>query len=230
MIKVFINKTLVPLIKYLKRKTDTKDSTRVLDEVSKRIARNTVDYIESNMTASLICQKRELLWDYVFSKSSIDGMIMEFGVSEGKSINYFSNLVNNKIYGFDSFEGLKEDWAGSGYVKGHFTRNGELPKVNKNVELIKGWFDESLPKFLETHSGTIKILHVDSDTYQAAKTVLDLLEDRLISGTIIIFDEYFGYLGWKEGEHKAFQELINAKNMKYKYMGFSETSVAVEII
>ena len=177
MIKVFINKTLVPLIKYLKRKTDTKDSTRVLDEVSKRIARNTVDYIESNMTASLICQKRELLWDYVFSKSSIDGMIMEFGVSEGKSINYFSNLVNNKIYGFDSFEGLKEDWAGSGYVKGHFTRNGELPKVNKNVELIKGWFDESLPKFLETHSGTIKILHVDSDTYQAAKTVLDLLED-----------------------------------------------------
>jgi len=230
MIKVFINRTLVPLIRYLKRKTDVKKGTRVLDEVSKRIARSTADYIESNMMASLICQRRELLWEYVFSKSSIDGMIIEFGVSEGKSINYFSKLIDHKIYGFDSFEGLKEDWAGSGYVKDHFTRNGELPKVNKNIELIKGWFDKSLPKFLETHSGPIKILHIDSDTYQSAKTILDFLGDRLISGTIIIFDEYFGYLGWKTGEYKAFQELINEKKMKYRYMGFSETSVTVAII
>jgi hypothetical protein len=37
-----------------------------------------------------------------------------------------------------------EKWR-NGFDKGCFNRNGNLPKVNKNVTLIKGWFDETLP-------------------------------------------------------------------------------------
>ena len=59
-----------------------------------------------------------------------------------------SKLKYYKLYGFDSFKGLPEkqrDW----YDKGSFNRNGNLPKVNSNVKLIKGWFNETLMKFIQ---------------------------------------------------------------------------------
>ena len=96
--------------------------------------------------------------------------------------------------------------------------------------MVKGWFDETLPNFLKEHTAPIKIIHIDGDTYQAAKAALDLTGERLIPGSIIIFDEYFGYLGWRDGEYKAFQELVKQHDINYRYLGFSENTVAVEII
>ena len=37
------------------------------------------------------------------------------------------------MIGFDSFEGLREDWAGTDVEKGHFNLDGKIPKLNKNV-------------------------------------------------------------------------------------------------
>ena len=229
MIKSILNKTLIPFIRYIRRHSSIERSTRVLDEVSRRVAHSSANYIEDNMTNAMIFNKREYLWDYVFSRSKNEGLILEFGVSGGDSINYFSKLTNQKIYGFDSFEGLKEDWGGSSLAKGHFTREGKLPRVSSNVTLIKGWFDETLPNFVDSSDKSIKIIHIDGDTYEAAKIVLEHTGSKLIRGSIIIFDEYFGYLGWKNGEYKAFQEFISDKKIDYKYLAFTENSVAIEI-
>ena len=75
---------------------------------------------------------------------------LEFGVANGNTINYISKFTNDKVYGFDSFEGLPEKWR-DGFDKGAFNRNGVLPQVNSNVELIKGWFNETLVNFI-THT------------------------------------------------------------------------------
>ena len=72
---------------------------------------------------------------------------LEFGVASGHTINYISKFTNDTVYGFDSFEGLPEKWR-DGFDKGAFTRNGEFPNVNTNVQLIKGWFNETLPNFI----------------------------------------------------------------------------------
>ena len=45
---------------------------------------------------------------------------LEFGVYKGESANFFSRYVD-KLYCFDSFQGLKEDWAGTGAMKGTFS-------------------------------------------------------------------------------------------------------------
>ena len=73
---------------------------------------------------------------------------LEFEVASGRTINYISKFTNDKVYGFDSFEGLPEKWR-DGFEKGAFNRNGNFPKVNNNVELIKGWFDNTLPNFIK---------------------------------------------------------------------------------
>jgi hypothetical protein len=79
---------------------------------------------------------------------TINGLIMEFGVYKGESINFIADLLpNRQIYGFDSFEGLPETWRYNFY-KGTFKLNN-LPEVRKNVVLVKGLFEDTLPKFKE---------------------------------------------------------------------------------
>ena len=177
------------------------------------------------------------LWDYMIGclkrsgKLDKDHLFLEFGTWKGHSINYFSELLPHvTFYGFDSFQGLKEDWTGSSFGKGHFSLGGILPKVNSNVTLIKGWFDETLPVFLKNRTENLGLLHIDCDTYESTKVVLDLLRDRIKPGTYILFDEYIGYSSWEIGEYKAFQEFLSHSGFRYKYLGFSNAAVLVQIL
>jgi Flp pilus assembly protein TadD len=158
-----------------------------------------------------------------------EGMVLEFGVRFGNTIHQLARLTLQKIYGFDSFEGLPEVWHHE--PKGSYTTRGEIPKVPPNVELIQGWFDQTLPKFLETHPGPVRLVNVDCDIYSSTKTVLDALAPRIVSGTVIVFDEYIGNEHWREDEFKAFQEAVARYGWKYEYLCFSifTKQVAVRI-
>jgi hypothetical protein len=158
-----------------------------------------------------------------------DDLILEFGVFQAGSINLIASLTEKTIYGFDSFDGLPEYWR-DGYEVGTFALT-ELPDTETNVELIKGWFDESLPSFLQKHTGTVSFLHVDCDLYSSTKTVFTLLQDRIQPGCIIVFDEYFNYPGWEQGEILAFQEFLQATGLNFKYLTYNRRheQVAVRI-
>jgi len=60
--------------------------------------------------------------------------------------------------------------------------------------------------------------------------VLKTLSKNLGAGTIIIFDEYFGYPNFRLHEFKAWKEFVNSTGIKYRYIGYSEQQVAVEIL
>ena len=166
------------------------------------------------------------------SKQQRGGVIAEFGVWKGESINFFArNCPKAKVFGFDSFEGLEEDWYGFRLQKGFFSTNGQLPKCERNVTLIKGWFEDTLPKFcLELQQEKIQLLHMDADTYKPTAYVLNSLTKNLGKGTIVIFDEYFGYPNFRLHEFKAWQELVNSEGLKYRYIGYTEMQVAIEIL
>jgi hypothetical protein len=69
-----------------------------------------------SLVHALSFKDREDLWKYAFSKKNMVGTIAEFGVWKGESINYLAKLTNETIFGFDSFEGLQEDWRGKATV------------------------------------------------------------------------------------------------------------------
>ena len=100
--------------------------------------------------------------------------------------------------------------------KGFFARNA-LPTVRKNCKLVVGWFNETLPKFVKDHKDLVALLHVDSDLYSSAVTVLNTLNHQLVEGTVIVFDEYMNYPGWQLDEFKAWQEFVSKNNIKYEY-------------
>ena len=205
--------------------------------VRQRATEESADYAIRNFTHTMIFDRPEELWSFCIDKSFYlksgggEGVVAEFGVWKGGSINYFAKKCPNaRLYGFDSFEGLEEDWHGFRHSKGFFSLNGKLPKVESNVILRKGWFEDTVPKFLEETTGVqIHLLHMDADTYKPTSYVLNSLANHLDSGSIIIFDEYFGYPNYQQHEFKAFKEFVNKFNVNYRYIGYTEMTVAIEI-
>jgi len=225
-LKTFCDKTLVRFLRYLTFRA-TLSHTNIQAVCHNRAIADSADYADTHMPAALMFQNRVPLWDYAWSNIVITGLVLECGVFKGASINHFAKKTPQTIYGFDSFEGLKEDWKGHYLPKGFFNLGGQLPRVATNVTLIKGWFDQTLPPFLLTHEGPIAFLHLDSDTYEAAKIVFEQMAPRLVKGTVILFDEYFGYRGWRMGEWKAWQEYVADHGTRYRYLGFPDEQVAI---
>jgi hypothetical protein len=225
----FLDRTLAPFLRYCRYSLaiSPDPSTNLLAELNTRAVLETADYIQAHMPKAIPFKDRKSLWKYAFGKRTIDGTIAEFGVWKGQSINYIASLTQDIVFGFDSFEGLREDWRGTGFLAGHFSLRGDLPKVRKNAQLIKGWFSETLPLFLKDHHRPFSFIHIDSDTYDTAKELFNLIAPHLVSGTIMVFDEYFGYRGWKEGEYKAWQECVASSGLRYEYLAFSNVMQVV---
>lgn len=167
-----------------------------------------------------VIEDREIHLKHVLNYVETSGYILEFGVYQGFTINIISEKFPEKeIWGFDSFEGLPEDWITTDqneivWPKGHFAVSN-LPKVNKNVKLVKGWFNNTLPDWLKKQTNNVSFLHIDCDLYSSTSTVLTALNDRIVKDTIILFDEIYHfskpkkYTNWSEGEYKALIEWID---------------------
>ena len=226
--------TLVRLARYIDARVHPvrEHHDEVFDIVSRRAAESSADYIEAHLDHAQLFPTREQVWDYALSQVTLDGLHAEFGVFEGHSINHMAAELGDKtIYGFDSFEGLKEDWSGTWYRAGHFTLSGKMPEVRPNVRLNKGWFDATVPPFLAAHPGKpLAFVHLDADTYESTTLVLSLLAERIVPGTVLVFDDYLGFPNWQHGEYMAWQQFVTNRRLKYRYLAFGNTPVAVIVL
>ena len=156
---------------------------------------------------------------------------LEFGVQTGRTINYISKFTSDKVYGFDSFEGLPEKWRDC-YEKGSLTMHGILPHVNNNVELIKGWFNETLIDFIQAHNKKVSFIHMDADLYSSTNYVLDTLKSYIDNDCIIVFDELINYPGFdgETGELKAWYEFVSENVVDYEWIGINGCGQEVALI
>jgi hypothetical protein len=161
---------------------------------------------------------------------SVEGLMLEFGVFRGDSLRRIARAVAQEVHGFDSFEGLPEDW--SHYQKrGRFSLDGKVPAFEEtNVRIHPGWFDRVLPAFLAAHPQPVRFLHLDCDLYSSTRTVLELLAPRIVPGTVIVLDEYLNYPGWEAHEFKAFQEFVQAGGRRYRYAAFASSHCSVSVV
>jgi hypothetical protein len=150
-------------------------------------------------------------------------------VASGASINFIADHTEVTVHGFDSFQGLPEYWR-PGVGAGAFSRaSGRLPEVRKNVELHVGWFEDILPGFLAEQDENVAFLHVDCDLYSSTKTVLSFLADRLKPGAVIVFDEYFSYVGWENHEHAAFDEFVKIHQRSFSYFMYQTVGSPAQV-
>lgn len=192
-------------------------------------AASSAEYLVARMMSARNLVHREALLDYSLGQCTADGLVLEFGVFAGASLRAIAGRCDGEVHGFDSFEGLPEDWTHF-QKRGRFSLGGRVPEFDeRNVRIHAGWFEHTLPGFLTDHAGPARFVHIDCDLYSSTKTVLDLLGPRIVPGTVIVFDEYLNYPGWREHEFKAFQEFISASGIAYRYIGFASSDCAVAV-
>lgn len=186
----------------------------------------TANYIQRHLSScKIFYSDADILKFAVETALPVSGFFLEFGVGVGKTTNFTAALAPFRIlHGFDSFCGLPEDWTPR-CPKGNFAfkDKSKLPPLHANVLLHKGLFEEVLPSFQRNFlkNDVIAFIHIDCDIYSSTKSIFDYLGNNVVAGTIIIFDEYFGYNGWQEHEFKAFQEFVISKGLKYEYLAYN---------
>ncbi len=165
-----------------------------------------------------------LIRDWTVGQAAPSGLYLEFGVAGGLSTNQIARSLRRRIpearlYGFDTFEGLPEPWR-TGVGAGEYAQS-ELPRVEPNVTLVEGRFEETLVPFLRHHERAAAFVHIDCDLYSSTRFVLSTLlkEGRLRGGSILLFDELFNYPGWHQnGEYRALVELFPTKTLRHEFI------------
>jgi O-methyltransferase len=195
------------------------------------------DWLRQNQSANVF-DSREHMYEFLNSTILAGEPVdyLEFGVYQGYTINYWSRInpdPNSRFFGFDSFEGLPEDWSGA-FVrvpKGTFTTDGVAPEIDDpRISFHKGWFQKCLPIFLRTFNPLNRLLiHCDADLYASTLYVLCTLHPVLRPGSLIAFDEFSG----ATDEFRAFVDYTSAFLQNFRVVaqvGVQCDQVAVEVI
>ena len=201
------------------------DERLFANEMNNFLRQETFQFIRERMPTASYFQNWKEMFDYVVANMS-EGLLLEFGVARGKSINYLADKTKRPIDGFDSFVGFPETYVG--HVTSKFDFGGNIPKVRGNVTLHPGYFEKTLPSFVEAHAQeNVAFIHIDCDIYSSTKTVFQLLQNQ-IHDTFVQFDELFNYWCWRVHEIKAFDEFL-AENPRIHcdYIGFSHRQALV---
>jgi hypothetical protein len=157
--------------------------------------------------------RRLKLYDYVSDKHQLKTTAinyLEFGVASGASFKWWlknNGNPNSTFNGFDTFEGLPEDWGT--YNKGAMSSN--MPQIDdQRGHFIKGLFQDTLTAFIKEknallNQSTKKIIHMDADLYSATAFALSQLYPFLNKGDLILFDEFSVAMH----EFKAYDEFVH---------------------
>jgi hypothetical protein len=193
----------------------TKELRRVADQIEVGRWMNASGYRPAHRVRS-----REEVWRLMADKVANEKVLyLEFGVHEGGSIQYWSKLLKHpgtRLQGFDSFEGLPEHWHPD-MPKGAFDVGGRVPAIDDSrVEFFKGWFDQILPGHVFPQHDRL-IANIDVDLYSSTVVVLNALKPIIRIGSFLYFDEF----DYPDHELRAFDEFLEAANMKFSLLASS---------
>ena len=200
-----------------------------LDRLAKLAAGlDSAAYYTERMGGAARTPDPDALLRMAFERRDPAGLAMEFGVASGRTANLLAGLADGTIHGFDSFAGLPEDWR-PGFPRGAFAH--AIPPLRPNVALEIGSFEETLPRFVTRHrAARAGFIHIDCDLYSSTRTVFTHCGPMIGPGTVMVFDEYFNYAGWRQHEHRAFHEFIAASGRTYEYIGVVPTGQQVAVL
>jgi len=168
------------------------------------------------------------------SSEDSDDLLLDLGVWIGWSTRLTSDASNRMVYGFDTFEGLVEDWQIEDQFlikQGTFSLSDPLARrfiqdtgvslhdgvpaaLGRKVQYVKGSTYETLAPFLaERPAAPIRLFHMDLDTYESCLHGLETCKDHFIEGSILVFDEYLV----TNGEMRAFFEFQSRYELEWRY-------------
>ncbi len=151
---------------------------------------------------------------------AIDGAVVECGVWRGGMIAGIAEILgDSREYVLcDSFQGLPKAQSIDGHAALAWQSDTDSPNYHDNcaaaereartamalsparrVQVIAGWFEETLPG-VRVDRG-IALLRLDADWYESTWACLDALYDRVVPGGLVIVDDYYTWDGCARAVH-----------------------------
>ena len=160
---------------------------------------------------------RWAFFDRMVDLSEQDRPFYEFGVWRGVS---FQRLIKTfkKGYGFDTFEGIPEDWHNE--KAGTYSSDGNIPEI-EGGKFIVGKFENSLPEFFSKTRQMASLINFDADLYSSTICALNHSQSVIDHHTILIFDEFIMNTNWEHDEYKALNEFCLNNNYTYEVLAIS---------
>ena len=100
-----------------------------------RAAQESAEFADQHMRMAKSYPDKFGLLKAAIAQMEIQGLYCEFGVYRGETLNFIASLVPVEVHGFDSFEGLPEDWK-QGHEKGTFALQA-LPQVRPTCDCTR---------------------------------------------------------------------------------------------
>ncbi|TVS87139.1 class I SAM-dependent methyltransferase [Mycobacterium helveticum] len=168
------------------------------------------------------------------SRQGPEELMLDLGVWLGWSTRLTADASGRQVYGFDTFEGLVEDWQVDDQMlikRGSFALSEPLAQrsmrdtgvslhdglpatLGRKVQFVKGSTYETLAPFLaDRPDAPIRLFHMDLDTYESCLHALETCKDRFIEGSVLVFDEYLV----TNAEMRAFFEFQNQYALEWRY-------------
>ena len=129
---------------------------------------------------------RWALFDRMIELSKKARPFYEYGVWRGEAFQYLIKTFK-KGYGFDTFEGIPEDWHHE--KAGTYSSDGNIPQI-EGGEFIVGKFEDTLPGFFSEPRPMASIINFDADLYSSTICALNFAKPVIDKHTILIFDEF----------------------------------------
>ena len=190
------------------------------------------DYENGFYLTSHVTRLPKMLAHYELYKSIVHlpGHVVECGVFKGASFIRFATFReilesphSRKLIGFDAFgkfpeqehaddQAFVERFEGAA---GEGISTDELDQVMahkgfENYELVQGNILETVPDYLVAHPELkIALLHIDTDVYEPAATILNNLYDRVVTGGLVVLDDF----ATVPGETRAVDEFFAGKDI-----------------
>lgn len=187
-------------------------------------------------------------------RQNIPGCFVECGVWRGGCVMLMAkvladmNVNDRDLYLFDTFEGMTaptdKDQNHKGYMAAEVfeetkfdDREGSdwcyasIEDVQRNVaatdypsdriQYIKGKVEDTLPGKAPEQ---IALLRLDTDWYESTKAEMDAMYPRLVTGGILIIDDYYTWSGSKE----AVDEYVKEHDLSIFIMPMSSGAIAIK--
>ncbi|ADR22195.1 hypothetical protein MATR_01640 [Marivirga tractuosa] len=174
-----------------------------------------------------------LIEDHVHKK---DGIVVECGVWRGGMAAAIGEILpNKKFFLFDSFEGLPEVQEIDGKAANEWQSNKEsiryrdnckaemyeaetaMKKARANFQLVKGWFNQTLPDF--KFDDKIDLLRLDGDWYDSTMDCFVNLYPKVKKGGLIIIDDYFAWDGCSRATHDYLSQIKSESRIQMSKNG-----------
>lgn len=181
----------------------------------------------------------------------IPGAVVECGVWRGGSMHAVARTLDatgdhsRELYLFDTFEGMtkptEKDQRFDGQAAAYLLETSErdasvwayaslddvragfadVPYPGERIHYVQGPVEKTVP---DQAPDQIALLRLDTDWYESTKHELDHLYPRLVSGGVLLLDDY----GWWKGSRTATQEFLAETGERLLLIRMATGRVAVK--